>query len=60
MAFVADSRATVDAFHDAAVATGAEVLHTPHEWPEYHPSYYAAFVRDLDGNNIEAVCHAPK
>jgi catechol 2,3-dioxygenase-like lactoylglutathione lyase family enzyme len=60
LAFVANSRATVDAFHDAAVATGAKVLHAPREWPEYHPGYYGAFVRDLDGNNVEAVCHTPK
>ena len=47
------------AFFDAAVATGAEVLHEPRVWPEYHPNYYGAFVRDPDGNNVEAVCHAP-
>jgi hypothetical protein len=29
-------------------------------WPEYHPDYYAAFVRDPDGNNVEAVCHIPE
>jgi len=41
-----------------AVAAGAElVLHQPRLWPEYHPGYYAAFVRDPDGNNVEAVCH---
>ena len=60
LAFVADSRATVDKFHAAAVATGAEVMHAPRAWPEYHPGYYGAFVRDLDGNNIEAVCHTPE
>ena len=42
-----------------AVATGAEVLHEPRVWPEYHPSYYGAFVLDPDGNNLEAVCHLP-
>jgi catechol 2,3-dioxygenase-like lactoylglutathione lyase family enzyme len=52
----ADHRA-VDAVHDAAVAAGAEVLHAPREWPEYHPGYYAVFLRDLDGHNVEAVCH---
>ena len=46
-----------DAFFDAAVAAGAEVLHEPRVWPEYHPNYYGAFVRDPDGNNVEAVCH---
>jgi catechol 2,3-dioxygenase-like lactoylglutathione lyase family enzyme len=60
IAFAAPDRATVDAFFDAAVAMGAEVLHEPRVWPEYHPSYYGAFVRDPDGNNIEAVCHTPE
>ncbi len=59
IAFSADDRATVRAFFDAAVAAGAEVLHEPKVWPEYHPDYYGAFVRDPDGNNVEAVCHAP-
>ena len=45
------------AFFDAAVGTGAPVLHEPRVWPEYHPDYYGAFVRDPDGNNVEAVCH---
>ena len=39
---------------------GAEVLHEPRVWPEYHPTYYGAFVRDPDGNNVEAVCHSPE
>ena len=43
----------------AAVGAGAEVLHEPRVWPEYHPNYYGAFVRDPDGNNVEAVCHPP-
>ncbi|WP_410809591.1 VOC family protein [Micromonospora sp. 067-2] len=60
LAFTADDRATVQAFHDAAVRAGAEVLHAPRVWPEYHPTYFAAFVRDPDGNNVEAVCHAPE
>jgi catechol 2,3-dioxygenase-like lactoylglutathione lyase family enzyme len=59
LAFAAADRDAVRAFHDAAVATGAEVLHTPREWPQYHPGYFGAFVRDLDGNNVEAVCHRP-
>ena len=50
IAFRAPDRATVHAFFDAAVAAGAEVLHEPREWPEYHPGYYGAFVRDPDGN----------
>ena len=59
IAFVAADRDAVRAFFDAAVATGAEVLHEPRVWPEYHPNYYGAFVRDPDGNNVEAVCHLP-
>ncbi len=58
VAFTAASRDAVRAFFAAAVAAGAEVLHEPKEWPEYHPAYYGAFVRDPDGNNVEAVCHA--
>ena len=60
IAFEASDRATVRAFFDAAVAAGAEVLHEPRPWPEYHPGYYGAFVRDPDGNNVEAVCHTPE
>ena len=45
-------------FFAAAVASAAEVLHEPRLWPEYHANYYGAFVRDPDGNNVEAVCHA--
>lgn len=56
--FTAPSRAAVDAFLAAARGVGAEVLHEAREWPEYVGgpvvSYYAAFVRDPDGNNIEA------
>jgi catechol 2,3-dioxygenase-like lactoylglutathione lyase family enzyme len=58
IAFEATDRAAVRAFFDAAVAAGAEVLHQPRVWPEYHPAYYGAFVRDPDGNNVEAVSHA--
>ena len=60
IAFSAPDRATVRAFFDAAVSAGAEVLHEPREFPEYHPDYYGAFVRDPDGNNVEAVCHQPE
>ncbi|MFI5035765.1 MAG: VOC family protein [Acidimicrobiales bacterium] len=60
IAFVAPNRAAVRGFFDAAVAAGAEVLHAPRLWPEYHPSYFGAFVRDPDGNNVEAVCHRPE
>jgi catechol 2,3-dioxygenase-like lactoylglutathione lyase family enzyme len=57
VAFAAADREAVQAFFDAAVGLGAEVLHEPRLWPEYHPGYYGAFVRDPDGNNVEAVCH---
>jgi predicted lactoylglutathione lyase len=48
------------AFLDAAVGAGAQVLHEPRVWPEYHPNYYGAFVRDPDGNDLEPVWHAPE
>jgi len=60
IAFAAPSREAVRAFFDAAVGAGALVLHEPRLWPEYHAGYYGAFVRDPDGNNVEAVCHAPE
>jgi catechol 2,3-dioxygenase-like lactoylglutathione lyase family enzyme len=60
IAFSAPDRAAVRAFFDAAMAAGAEVLHEPRLWPEYHETYYGAFVRDPDGNNVEAVCHRPE
>jgi catechol 2,3-dioxygenase-like lactoylglutathione lyase family enzyme len=60
LAFQARDRAAVQAFFDAAVGAGAEVLHEPRVWPEYHAEYYGAFVRDPDGNNVEAVCHRPE
>lgn len=60
IAFAAPDREAVRALFAAAVDTGAEVLHEPRVWPEYHPNYYGAFVRDPDGNNVEAVCHAPQ
>jgi catechol 2,3-dioxygenase-like lactoylglutathione lyase family enzyme len=59
IAFTAPNRAAVDSFFQAAVTNGAEPLHAPHVWPEYHPNYYGAFVRDPDGNNVESVCHSP-
>lgn len=55
--FIAPDRAAVDAVHAAAVEAGAEILHAPREFPEYHPGYYGTFLRDLDGHNVEAVCH---
>jgi catechol 2,3-dioxygenase-like lactoylglutathione lyase family enzyme len=60
IAFTASDRAAVRAFFDVAVGVGAPVLYEPRLWPEYHPNYYGAFVRDPDGNNIEAVCHEPE
>jgi catechol 2,3-dioxygenase-like lactoylglutathione lyase family enzyme len=60
IAFEAADRAAVLAFHDAAVSAGAEVLHAPRVFPEYHQGYFGAFVRDPDGNNVEAVCHTPE
>ncbi|MEB3051321.1 VOC family protein [Mycolicibacter sp. MYC123] len=57
VAFAAADHAQVQAFYDTALALGAESLHAPRLWPEYHPDYYGAFVRDPDGNNVEAVCH---
>jgi catechol 2,3-dioxygenase-like lactoylglutathione lyase family enzyme len=59
IAFPAPDRNAVIAFFAAAVTAGAEVLHEPRVWPEYHANYFGAFVRDPDGNNVEAVCHAP-
>ncbi|MFN8067608.1 MAG: VOC family protein [Mycolicibacterium insubricum] len=55
LAFRASDVAAVDAFYDTAMQLGAESLHMPRRWPEYHPGYYGAFVRDPDGNNVEAV-----
>jgi len=60
LAFTAPDRAAVRAFFAAAKDAGAEVLHEPRLWPEYHATYYGAFVRDPDGNNVEAVCHGPE
>ncbi len=57
LAFGAADENAVRAFHDAALALGAESLHAPRLWPEYHPGYFGAFVRDPDGNNVEAVWH---
>ena len=58
VAFEAQDAAAVRAFFEAATELGAEVLHEPRFWPEYHDAYYGAFVRDPDGNNVEAVCHS--
>jgi len=58
LAFQAKSREMVDAFHRAVLAAGGRDSGAPGERP-YHPGYYAAFVLDPDGNNIEAVYHGP-
>jgi catechol 2,3-dioxygenase-like lactoylglutathione lyase family enzyme len=59
VAFAVGDRATVDAFHAAALAAGATDNGAPGIREIYHPNYYGAYVLDPDGNNIEAVCHAP-
>lgn len=59
VAFVAKSRAEVDAFYAAALAAGGRDNGAPGVREIYHPNYYGAFVFDPDGHNIEAVCHAP-
>jgi catechol 2,3-dioxygenase-like lactoylglutathione lyase family enzyme len=59
IAITAKDRATVDAFHRAALAAGGRDNGAPGLRPHYHPNYYGAFVLDPDGHNIEAVCHAP-
>jgi catechol 2,3-dioxygenase-like lactoylglutathione lyase family enzyme len=59
VAFTTEDRATVEAFHEAALAAGGTDNGGPGIREIYHPTYYAAFVLDPDGNNIEAVCHRP-
>ena len=59
VAFRAETRALVDAFHRAALAAGGRDNGGPGLRAHYHPNYYGAFVLDPDGHNIEAVCHAP-
>lgn len=58
VAFSVESRAVVDAFHAAAIAAGGIDNGKPGVRAHYHPNYYGAFVRDPDGHNVEAVCHA--
>ena len=59
VAFDARDRATVDAFHRAALEAGGTDNGAPGVREIYHPDYYGAYVLDPDGNNIEAVCHTP-
>ena len=59
VAFTARNRAEVDAFYKAAMAAGGRDNGKPGLRRQYHAGHYRAFVLDPDGNNIEAVCHAP-
>lgn len=60
IAFRAATREQVDAFYHAALAAGGTHHGKPGLRPQYHASYYAAYVLDPDGHNVEAVCHDPK
>lgn len=59
VAFQAENRDLVSAFHDAATAAGGKDNGAPGLRPDYHENYFGAFVLDADGHNIEAVCHKP-
>jgi catechol 2,3-dioxygenase-like lactoylglutathione lyase family enzyme len=59
LAFKAANRTQVHDFYSAAIALGLEVLYPPQVFEKYDPYYFAAFVRDPDGHNIEAVCRTP-
>lgn len=59
LAFTAESREQVDAFHRAALAAGGRDNGAPGLRPRYHANYYAAFVIGPDGHNVEVVCHEP-
>jgi catechol 2,3-dioxygenase-like lactoylglutathione lyase family enzyme len=59
IAIASVDRETVDAFYEAALAAGGKDNGPPGLRVHYHPNYYGAFVRDPDGNNVEAVCHTP-
>ncbi len=58
VAFASPDRESVDRFHEAALAAGGRSNGEPGVRPLYHENYYGAYVFDLDGNNVEAVCHA--
>ncbi|KAL2787791.1 Glyoxalase/Bleomycin resistance protein/Dihydroxybiphenyl dioxygenase [Aspergillus germanicus] len=58
-AFTSNDRKTVDAFHEAAIAAGGSDNGKPGLRTEYHPNYYASFIVDPRGNNVEIVCHLP-
>jgi catechol 2,3-dioxygenase-like lactoylglutathione lyase family enzyme len=59
VAFLAQDRSVVDAFHAAGLAAGGQDNGGPGIREQYHPTYYGAYVLDPDGHNIEAVCHTP-
>lgn len=60
VSFLAGSRAAVDAFHQAALAFGGSDAGAPGPRPQYGPQFYAAYVRDPDGNKLNAVCYQPE
>ena len=53
VSLVVETKPDVDAVHAAVIAAGAEVLHAPRLWPQYHPDYYATFFEDPDGFRLE-------
>ena len=59
VSFLAETRAAVDAFHSAALAHGGQDEGQPGLRPQYGPYFYAAYVRDPDGNKLNAVCYQP-
>jgi catechol 2,3-dioxygenase-like lactoylglutathione lyase family enzyme len=59
IAFGVETRADVDAAHEAAVRAGAEILHAPRAWPEYHEHYYGTFFLDPDGFRLEVRSRTP-
>ena len=60
IAFQVNKRSLVDAFYQAAIAAGGKDNGGPGLRPQYNPNYYGAFILDLDGYNIEAVCREPE
>jgi catechol 2,3-dioxygenase-like lactoylglutathione lyase family enzyme len=60
IAFTAKDRPAVDAFHQAGLSSGGQDNGAPGPRPVYHEHYYGSFLIDPDGNNVEAVCHAPE
>ncbi len=60
VAYLAKTRAQVDAFYAAALEHGGTCEGPPGPRPQYHPNYYGAYVRDPEGNKLQAVCHSSK